>query len=633
MSQYARPCVLSAGWLLAAALVMAAAPPTLQWPVLSTARGDDGTWPNAQADPQSAGDAPPAWLSGEADLPPARRTIRVSDAAQLGQALAEAQPGDEIVLREGQWHGVVLQARLPAPLDGDRCAPVVVRGDRRGRTVLTGPHWSLDLSGEFLVVADLVFELPADALLRLGPSSRGLRVTNCAFVFEDARHPVELSGAWIRFDHNYLTGSARGALVQVAAAGGRVDANFVASATSPVAIHLLGPDQSPLPRGCTGSRPDVRELPCAADPASGAGLLVVEDNLFFHALQGGPAELAAIITQRGGCLLRSNTVLPAAGTTPAQDGDLPELTRHSDVGPRWLPPSWRVGRPLRAEYTFDRTPQDTPGVLANTAHRTLPLVAERPAGIVGNAAAAAEPAAGAATADQHGRRTAVAAVASEPPAIAPTALRWPHAGLAPLGWGVSGGPDDRALRLERPLVQRVGAALHPPRYVTSFTLQGWLRVDEGTLLDRALLAQQRDHSGSGWSLSWEAGRLVLRVFHGPQHYVATSLDDYALDSQWRFFAVTWDARYETDNVRFYLGTGYDPVELAGAATVGLPHIDVSGGALHLPGGSPVWIDNVRWYSQGGTRIGAASAPQTTASAALTTTELDELRRGDLQQHR
>ncbi len=630
MSQYARHCVLSAGWLLAAALVTAETPTTPQWPVLSTARGDDGAWPGLEARFQTADGSPPDWLSGVADLPPARRTIRVSDAAQLGQALAEAQPGDEIVLREGHWHRVVLQTRLPAPLDGDRSAPVVVRGDRRGRTVLTGPHWSLDVSGEFLVVADLVFELPADALLRLGQSSRGLRVTNCAFVFQDARNPVELSGAWIRFDHNYLTGSAPGALVQVSAAGGRVDANFVASATSPVAIHLPAPDQSPPPCGCPGSGPD---LPCAGDLTAGAELLVVEDNLFFNAMHGGPAELGAIVTQRCGSLLRNNTVLPAAGTMPAEDGDLPELTRHSDVGPRWLPPSWRVGRPLRAEYTFDRTPQDTPGVLANTAQRTMPLVAERPAGIVGNAAAAAAPPPGAAAAGQDGRRTAVAAVASEPPAIAPTAPQWPHAELSPVGWGVSGGPDDRALLLAQPLVQRVPAALHSPRYVTSFTLQGWLRVDEGTLLDRVLLAQQRDHGGSGWSLSWEAGRLVLRVSHGPQHYVATSLDDDALDSQWRFFAVTWDARHEADNVRFYVGTCYDPVELAGAATVGLPHIDVPGGALHLPGGSPAWIDNVRWYSQGSTEIGAASAPQPTASAALTTTELDELRRGDLQQHR
>jgi hypothetical protein len=553
----------------------------------------------------------------------------VADAAQLRQALAAAQPGDEIVLREGNWHDVVLQACLPAPRDGDRSAPVVVRGDRRGRTVLTGPDWSLDLTGEFLVVADLVFELPADARLRLGQSSRGLRVANCAFVFENARNPVELSGAWIRFDHNYLTGSAPGALVQVAAASGRVDSNFVASARAPVAIHLLAPDESPPPCGCPGSGPGA---PCAGDPATANGLLVVEDNLFFNAMHGGPAERAAIVTQRCGSLLRNNTVLPAAGTMPAEDGDLPELTRHSDVGPRWLPPAWRVGRPLRAEYTFDRTPEETHGMLANTAQRTMPLVAAREGGIAGVSATGAQPHPGAATADRDGRQTAVAAVASEPAATAPTALRWPHAALSPVGWGVSGGPDDRALLLAQPLVQRVPAAMYSPRYVTSFTLQGWLRVDEGTLLDRALLAEQRDHSGSGWSLSWEAGRLVLRVSHGPRHYVASSLDDYALDSEWRFFAVTWDARYETDNVRFYLGTRYDPAELAGAATVPLPYIDVPGGALHLPGGFPVWIDNVRWYSQGSTEIGAASAPQPAASAAATTSELDELRRGDLQQH-
>jgi hypothetical protein len=587
---------------------------------------------------------PPDWLSGVADRPPARRTLRVADAAELRQALHEAQHGDEIVLRPGSWKGVVLEAVVPAP--AGRCgAPVVVRGDPHGRTVLTGPGLSFALSGDYLVVSDLVFELQADALIRLGEASRGLRVTNCAFVFHNAHNPVELCGEWIRFDHNYLSGTAGSALLLARAAGGRLDSNYVAAAEAAAAIWA---DRQAEPRcgsGCphaahtANSAEAPHELWRGPDRRIVSGQLVVEHNLW----SGWPAERPIALGRHPGMVLRDNSVPEPALATPLGSIGHPPMTRHCDVGPRWLPPAWRVGRRLGAEFTFDGTEPHIADALENTVHRAMRLVhapaadkrmsppatvspehsaavpgATVPANAVGNASGGVGSATGAGSDSSGAASLRVGGDSTSLLADRPFAL-------SPAGWGVSGGPDDRALHLAEPLAQHVPAEWDAPCAAQSFTLQGWLRVDEGTLLDRVLLVEQRAEGANGWRLSWQGQRLVLQVWDGSRHYQVSSLDDYALDSQWQFFAVAWEACGETSNVRFYRATSHEPVELAGAATLPLPRVDISGSALQLPGGSPVWIDNLRWFAQRSTQVEAASA----ASAALTTTELDEVRRGDL----
>jgi len=72
-------------------------------------------------------------------LPPAGRTIFVSNGAQLASALAAAMPGDHIVLNDGTYTGSFQITR-----SGTNAAPIVIRAANLGRAYLTG---SLTLSG------------------------------------------------------------------------------------------------------------------------------------------------------------------------------------------------------------------------------------------------------------------------------------------------------------------------------------------------------------------------------------------------------------------------------------------------------------------------------------------------------
>lgn len=160
--------------------------------------------------------------------------------AELHAALNDARPGDTILLAAGEWR----DARLRIRAEGTADAPVTVRAERPGETVLVGAS-SLAISGRFVVVDGLAFRDFADAghlvafRTRSDEPAEDCRLTNVSI-----RSPLvadgdaDRSAYWVsvygrrnRVDHCYLEGkrtSAPTLTVWVNADGGcahRIDHN------------------------------------------------------------------------------------------------------------------------------------------------------------------------------------------------------------------------------------------------------------------------------------------------------------------------------------------------------------------------------------------------------------------------
>ena len=83
------------------------------------------------------------------------RDIPVADASAFRAAVAEAKPGDSLVLREGEWAGT----KLVFKGHGTAEAPITLRAAVPGKTVFTGAS-ALRMGGDYLVVEGLSFQNP-----------------------------------------------------------------------------------------------------------------------------------------------------------------------------------------------------------------------------------------------------------------------------------------------------------------------------------------------------------------------------------------------------------------------------------------------------------------------------------------
>jgi hypothetical protein len=98
-------------------------------------------------------------------LPQARRAIGVTSQARLGAALAEAVPGDHIVLADGSYTGPGAFAK-----SGTRAAPIVIRSENLLGAQMTGP---IDLDGSDIILHGLDF---VDTRVVVGQSVQSDRV-------------------------------------------------------------------------------------------------------------------------------------------------------------------------------------------------------------------------------------------------------------------------------------------------------------------------------------------------------------------------------------------------------------------------------------------------------------------------
>lgn len=136
----------------------------------------------------------------------------VHNIEEFDQAVAMLQPGDKVVLANGEWSNVELVFRG----DGLPDRPIELTAQEPGKVIITGQS-NLGISGSYLIVSGLVFKdgyTPTTEVIAFRTSKEDLanhvRVTNT--VIDDFSNPERFaSDIWVsiygknnRFDHNSL---------------------------------------------------------------------------------------------------------------------------------------------------------------------------------------------------------------------------------------------------------------------------------------------------------------------------------------------------------------------------------------------------------------------------------------------
>ncbi len=112
------------------------------------------------------------------------RDVSIANAAALTTAISAAQPGDNLILRKGEWR----DAEILFTGKGTKDAPITLKAAVPGKTVITGKS-SLRIGGEHLVVEGLLFKDPDTSesdLILFREDSKNLaqhcRMTHCAVI-------------------------------------------------------------------------------------------------------------------------------------------------------------------------------------------------------------------------------------------------------------------------------------------------------------------------------------------------------------------------------------------------------------------------------------------------------------------
>ncbi len=156
----------------------------------------------------------------------------VQNIEELNEAIKVAQPGDEIVLKDGIWKDVEIRFRG----EGSKSKPITLRAETEGKVSIEGKSY-LKFGGSYLVVKGLYFKngySPSNAVIDFKISnkdkpdeiSNNCKVTNC--VIEDFNKPKrDNSDLWVQFwgrnnelSNSYIAGKTnRGPTVRVSIAG------------------------------------------------------------------------------------------------------------------------------------------------------------------------------------------------------------------------------------------------------------------------------------------------------------------------------------------------------------------------------------------------------------------------------
>lgn len=127
------------------------------------------------------------------------KDIQVTDAKSVQQAVENAQPGDVVILKSGEWRDVALSLYGA----GNAEKPIQIRAEQPGKTVLTGKS-RVRIAGEYLVLSGLMLHNIAndvvDPLEFRGSEKRRAkhcRVTQCAFVEDEDVPKGDQANRWI----------------------------------------------------------------------------------------------------------------------------------------------------------------------------------------------------------------------------------------------------------------------------------------------------------------------------------------------------------------------------------------------------------------------------------------------------
>jgi len=168
------------------------------------------------------------------------REFSVSDKSELDSAISNAQPGDTLVLQDGQWR----DQKIEFTCQGNESLPITLRAANPGKVVFTGTS-TLRIGGRHLVVDGLFFKDPDPSVSDLiqfrkdsKQSASHCRLTNCAVTStlaassSDESRWVGLYGEGHRVDHCSFEGKSGKGTTFVVWLGGenvgghRIDHNY-----------------------------------------------------------------------------------------------------------------------------------------------------------------------------------------------------------------------------------------------------------------------------------------------------------------------------------------------------------------------------------------------------------------------
>ncbi|MBS0479340.1 MAG: polysaccharide lyase 6 family protein, partial [Proteobacteria bacterium] len=150
------------------------------------------------------------------------REVLVRDQRGFAAAAKGVQPGDRIILADGEWRD--FQIKLVA--EGTAAKPVVLTAEHPGKVVLTGQS-SLAIAGRYIAVSNLVFRdgyAPGKEVVatrvgkRWAESSRLSGIVIDRFNNPDRKtedHWVALYGYNLRVDHSHFEGKSNNGAMMV----------------------------------------------------------------------------------------------------------------------------------------------------------------------------------------------------------------------------------------------------------------------------------------------------------------------------------------------------------------------------------------------------------------------------------
>ncbi|MBW0144508.1 polysaccharide lyase 6 family protein [Sphingomicrobium clamense] len=250
-----------------------------------------------------------------AATPASAADILVQDQRQFRAAMQHAEPGDAIILANGEWRDF----RMVVTGNGTARRPITVRAQTPGRVILSGRS-NLRIGGNHLLVDGLVFRngfSPTNEVISFraakGRFANNSRVTNT--VIDGFTKPragetdfwIVLYGKNNRFDHNHIVGKAnKGTTLSVrlhdAAGrnnGHRIDHNYFGPRP------YLGENGAETIRIGTSSNSRFTSN------------TLVERNIFDRT----DGELEIVSVKSGGNVIRDNLFLRARGTLTLRHGD------------------------------------------------------------------------------------------------------------------------------------------------------------------------------------------------------------------------------------------------------------------------------------------------------------------------
>jgi len=161
-------------------------------------------------------------------------TVRVSNADELNNAIANAQPGTVIEMTNGEWNDL----RIRFTGEGTENQPITLKAETPGEVIIQGES-DLKIGGDYLVVEGLLFTngaSPSESVIEFAIDdivANNCRVTNCV-IKDYNKAQRNLQDLWVRFkgrnnqlDHCYLAGkSNRGPTIRVDLKGNESIKNY-----------------------------------------------------------------------------------------------------------------------------------------------------------------------------------------------------------------------------------------------------------------------------------------------------------------------------------------------------------------------------------------------------------------------